>query len=146
MAAALAHLEGRYGLGSPGEPGGPGGPGGAWLDLGSGDGGPTLAAGLLRPWAACAGVEVRTSLHARARGLAAAYDRARAGASGTSGEPGGVEWPARAVARLDFENADMRRRFAEEVGRMRHGRGCPSDRVWASGGQECFIDLTSALH
>ena len=33
-----------------------------WLDLGSGDGGPTVAAALLHPWKTCWGVEVRRSL------------------------------------------------------------------------------------
>jgi hypothetical protein len=101
VAAALALVEARYGL----EEGNLGG--GAWLDLGSGDGGPTLAAGLLRRWPlGCGGLEVRKSLHRNAEHVALAFAAARA-----RGDVEAACGDGSFAAALRFENGDLRRRF-----------------------------------
>jgi hypothetical protein len=69
IAALLNLLEDRYGLGSPSSP-----PLGAWLDLGSGDGHPTLSAALLRNWKACCGIEVKSSLYEKSLKLKNLYE------------------------------------------------------------------------
>jgi hypothetical protein len=106
VAAALALVEARYGLEDgnleEGELGG-----GAWLDLGSGDGGPTLAAGLLRRWPlGCGGLEVRKSLHRNAEHVALAFAAARA-----RGDVEAACGDGSFAAALRFENGDLRRRF-----------------------------------
>ena len=111
VAAILQLLEDRYGLSDVnglGDNAAAVGHG-AWLDLGSGDGGPTLAAALLRPWGACGGLEVQGALHASAVALAEAYARAREAADAGP-------WREDAAPALAFAHADFRSYFRDASG------------------------------
>lgn len=101
-----------------------------WLDLGSGDGGPTVAAALLHPWKKCWGVEVRRSKHREAVALAGKYhkwyDDNRSG--DTTRGLGEQKWGdenfdgcpatetdrAAAAASVVFDHADLRRMHLHE--------------------------------
>ena len=109
VAAAFSLLETRYGLSSAEVDSKDGQvmhgaecSEGAWLDLGSGDGGPTLAAGLLRHWpSGCGGLEVRKSLHQQAKHVARAYTQHQSEIEAAS-EGGSTQ-------ELSFVNGDFRR-------------------------------------
>jgi len=117
VAAAFSLLETRYGLSSAEVDAKEGKmtqssqcKKGAWLDLGSGDGGPTLAAALLRHWPlGCGGLEVRKSLHQQAEHVAIAYtqhqDEIKAATGGSHGS----------AQELSFVNGDFRRNFGGGV-------------------------------